>query len=69
MRHFNDWELDIVETFFSMLRGNFIGKDDNDKVVWKDDKNGLFFVKSSYEVLAVGRVVIFTKKIIWNPWA
>ncbi|RVW57758.1 hypothetical protein CK203_113916 [Vitis vinifera] len=49
MRHFNDWELDIVETFFSMLRGHFIGKDDNDKVVWKDDKNGLFFVKSSYE--------------------
>ncbi|RVW78657.1 Histone-lysine N-methyltransferase ASHH3 [Vitis vinifera] len=31
MRHFNDWELDIVETFFSILRGNFIGKDDNDK--------------------------------------
>ncbi|RVX20179.1 hypothetical protein CK203_004799 [Vitis vinifera] len=55
-RHFNDWELDIIETFFSMLRGNLVRRDDNNKVVWKDDKKGLLSVKSFYEVLDVGRV-------------
>ena len=42
-RHFNDWELDIVGTFLSRLRGNLVRRDDNDKVIWKDDKKGLFF--------------------------
>ena len=67
-RHFNDWELDIIETFFSMLRGNLVRRDDNNKVVWKDDKKGLLSVKSFYEVLDVGRLVIFPKNIIWNSW-
>ena len=42
-RHCNDWELDIVGTFLSRLRGNLVRRDDNDKVIWKDDKKGLFF--------------------------
>ena len=42
-RHFNDWELDIVGTFLSRLRVNLVRRDDNDKVIWKDDKKGLFF--------------------------
>ena len=61
-------ELDIVETFFSMLSGNLVRREDNYKVVWKDDKKGLFFVKSFYEVLDLGRTVIIPKKIIWNSW-
>lgn len=65
-RHFNNWELDIIETFFSRLTGNLVRKGDNDKVVWKDDKRGLFSIKSFYEVLDVGRVIIFPKNIIWN---
>ena len=61
-------KLDIVETFFSMLRGNLVRREDNYKVVWKDDKKGLFFVKSFYEVLDLGRTVIVPKKIVWNSW-
>ena len=59
----------LLRLFFSLLRGNLIRRDDNDKVVWKDDKKGLFSVKSFYEVLDVGRAVIFPKNIIWNLWA
>lgn len=65
-RHFNNWELDIIETFLSRLTGNLVRRGDNDKVVWKDDKRGLFSIKSFYEVLDVGRVIIFPKNIIWN---
>ena len=53
-RHFNDWELEIVETFFSMLRESLVKRDDSNKGVWKDDKKGLFSIKSFYEVLDVG---------------
>ena len=42
-------------TFLSRLRGNLVRRGDNDKVVWKDDQKGSFFVKSFYEVLDVGR--------------
>ena len=61
-------KLDTVETFFSMLSGNLVRREDNYKMVWKDDKKGLFFVKSFYEVLDLGRTVIVPKKIIWNSW-
>ena len=67
-RNLNDWELDIVETFFYMLRGKLVRRGENDKVVWKDDKKGLFLVKSFYAVLEVGRVVHFPKNIILNSW-
>lgn len=55
-----------LRLFFSRLTGNLVRKGDNDKVVWKDDKRGLFSIKSFYEVLDVGRVIIFPKNIIWN---
>ena len=67
-RHFSDWELGIVETFLSRLKGNLIRRDDNDKVVWKNDKKGSFSIKSFYEVLDVRRVIIVLKNIIWNLW-
>lgn len=47
---------------------NIDRKDNNDKVVWKDNKKELFSVKSFIEVLDVRRVIIFPKNIIWNPW-
>ena len=67
-KHFSDWELGIVETFLSRLKGNLIRRDDNDKVVWKNDKKGSFSIKSFYEVLDVRRVIIVLKNIIWNLW-
>ena len=49
-----------------MLRGKLVRRDDNDKVVWKDAKKGLFLVKSFHTVLEMGRVILFPMNIIWN---
>ena len=45
-----------------------VRRDDNDKVVCKNDKKGSFSIKSFYEVLDVRRVIIVLKNIIWNLW-
>lgn len=37
-------------------------------MIGEEAKKGLFSVKSFYAALEVGRVVLFPKNIIWNPW-
>ena len=39
-----------------------------DKMVWKPSKDGIFFVKSLYNVVELGNVVFFSRSIIWSPY-
>lgn len=50
-RHLNDWEVDDVEAFFSKLQGSMIRREEKDKHVWMDSKNGVSSIKSLYSIL------------------
>lgn len=63
-QHFHDWELDIVETLFSRLLVILVRREENDRVIWKDAKKGVFLVKSFYLVLEPRRSLPFPTNII-----
>ena len=65
---FNNWELDIVETFFSKLLEKVVRREENNKVIWKDSKKGVFSIYSFYSALELGGPIPFPTNIIWNPW-
>ena len=39
-----------------------------DRMLWKETKDGIFSVKSLYSALVSRRVVQFPNSIIWSPW-
>ena len=43
-RNFHDWELDVVNNFFLKLGGFGRFREEEDKMVWKASKNGVFFI-------------------------
>ena len=65
-RHFNGWELGIVESFFSRLQDKSMRRDVFDRIVWKELKNSAFFVKSLISFLESGRSIPYPSGIIWN---
>ena len=66
-RPFNDWEVDLVERFLSTIQGKRVFMDSKDRMLWKETKNGKFFVKSLYGALQTRNSVPFPWSIIWNP--
>jgi len=46
-----DWEMEMVFSFFARLYSILIQHGKDDKLVWNLSKRGLFEVKSYYEVL------------------
>lgn len=62
-RHFNNWELDIVETFFSGLLEKSIRKKENN-VIWKVSKKGVFSINSFYMALEFKRLIPFPTNIL-----
>ena len=68
-RNFHDWEMDAVQNF--ILKLNKFGRirGEEDKMVWKASKSGLFSVRSFYNALEVEGEVTFPSKIIWGSWA
>ncbi|RVW48074.1 Cell division protein FtsZ-like 2-2, chloroplastic [Vitis vinifera] len=68
-RNFHDRELDVVNNFFLKLSefGRF--REEEDKMVWKATKNGVFSVRSFYNALENMGEVTFPSKMIWNSWA
>lgn len=66
-KHLNDWGLSIVETFFSRLQDKAM-REENDRVIFKVSKNGIFSIKSPYFVLETVRPIPFPLSIIWNSW-
>ena len=39
-----------------------------DRVVWKEDNKGVFFVRELYSLLEIDHTNPFPLKIIWNSW-
>ena len=66
-RPFNDWEVEEVERLLLLIRGRRLNPLLEDRMLWKETKDGIFSVKSLYSALASRRVVQFPNIIIWNP--
>lgn len=41
-RHFNDWELDIIKTFFFRSLVKLVRREENNGVVWEDSTKDMF---------------------------
>jgi hypothetical protein len=65
-RSFNDWELDQVTPFFSILHSHIPRSVDVDKLHWRLNRNGTFDSRSYYHVLHAPAVVHFPWKCIWG---
>ena len=48
-RGFNDWELDQVVAFFSLLHAHTPQGEDADKLVWRPHRKGIFDSRSFYQ--------------------
>ena len=65
-RSFNDWELDQVLAFFSLLHSNTPRGVVADKLHWSLNRNGNFDSRSYYHALHAPEVVHFPWKSIWG---
>ena len=66
-RPFNDWEEEEVERLFFTIQGKRLDTNLEDKVLWKETKDGNFSVKSLYSALDYRSAVRLPKSIIWSP--
>nr|CAN66499.1 hypothetical protein VITISV_010636 [Vitis vinifera] len=66
-RPFNDWEVEEVERLLLTIRGRRLNPLLEDRMLWKETKDGIFSVKSLYSTLASRRVVQFPNSISWSP--
>ena len=57
-----------MERFLSLLQGHSVKREQEDRMVWKGESKGVFFVKVFYSLLETGGSIIFPLKIVWNPW-
>ncbi|RVW77485.1 hypothetical protein CK203_053447 [Vitis vinifera] len=64
IRGFNDWELNMVDELFQILRSQRITLEE-DLALWKGGKNGKFDVKEAYGLLISHSTPLFPKKGIW----
>ncbi|RVW65263.1 Transcription initiation factor TFIID subunit 5 [Vitis vinifera] len=56
-RPFNDWEVEEVERLLLTIQGRRLNPLLEDRMLWKETKDGIFSVKSLYSTLASRRVV------------
>ena len=56
-----------MERFLLTLQGNRLVFSLEDRAVWKETKNGNFFVKSLYSTLEPRCAVLFPWNITWSP--
>ena len=65
-RDFNDWEMEQVLVFFSLLHSHTPRGVDGDKLCWKLHQSGNFDSRSFYHVLHTLVAVCFPWKSIWG---
>ena len=65
-RPFSDWEMETVERFLFSLQGKKVETNMEDRVRWKEAKDGIFSVKSFYSVMEGSSIVLFPNNIIWT---
>ena len=66
-RSFNDWELEIVQCFICTVNSKRLSPLIRDWLFWKEAKDGIFTVKSSFVFLEGGRQQLVPVKMLWNP--
>ena len=66
-RHFNDWELEEAQRFLCTVSTKSLSPLSDDRLRWNGVKNGMFSVKSSYDLLEGGRQQLVPVKMIRNP--
>ncbi|RVX23652.1 Transposon TX1 uncharacterized 149 kDa protein [Vitis vinifera] len=64
VRDFNDWEMDMVGELLHTLRGYRPSLED-DSVVWRQGRNGIFKIKEAYRQLDKPNVTVFPARRIW----
>jgi hypothetical protein len=65
-RSFNDWELDQVTAFFSLIHSHTPRGESADKMRWCLNRQGVFDSRSYFQALHAPGVVAFPWKIIWG---
>ena len=65
-RSFNDWEMEDVESFLGRIGEKRVTKGVEDTIRWVEAKNGMFSIKSMYNVLQQRSVISFPWKCIWK---
>ena len=65
-RHFNDWEMEEVQKFICIVNSKNLRPQSRGKLRWKETKDGIFTVKSSFDLLEGGRQQLVPVKMIWN---
>jgi hypothetical protein len=65
-RDCNDWELDQMVSFLSLLHSHTPRDDVGDKLVWGPGRKGIFYSRSFYHVLHTPKKICFPWKGIWG---
>uniref|UniRef100_A0A2N9IRA3 Reverse transcriptase domain-containing protein n=1 Tax=Fagus sylvatica TaxID=28930 RepID=A0A2N9IRA3_FAGSY len=65
-RDFNDWEMDLVESFFLLLHSHAPISTDADKLSWVLNTSGLFDTRSYYLALRASTASDFAWKNVWR---
>jgi hypothetical protein len=65
MRQIQDWEMEMVLSFFAQLYSISVQHGKDDKLVWNSSKRCLFEVRSYYEVLIRKDGPSFPWKSVW----
>jgi hypothetical protein len=66
IRSIQDWEMDVISTFFEMLYSWKLSQVNVDQIYWSPSKKGVFEVKSFYKVLSNPTTKMFPWKSIWR---
>jgi hypothetical protein len=61
-----DWEMEMISTFFEMLYSCKLSRDNVDRIYWSPTKKCVFEVKSFYKVLSNPATEMFSWKSIWQ---
>ena len=51
VRAFSNWELDAVQSFINPINNKKTNQLEEDRLLWKGDKNGIFSVKADFALL------------------
>ena len=65
-RHFNDWEMDVVQDFIETIQNKKIRSLVKDRFLWKNTIGGLFSVKFCFDVLEGDNQFSAPARIFWN---
>ena len=63
-RNFNDWEMEEVQRFIRTINSKNLNPQSSDRLRCKEAKDGIFNVKSSFDLLEGGREQLVSVKMI-----